>query len=113
MRRRFRFLFFLIPIAFLSLGSLAVMGLWNWLMPALFSVGTVTFWQAAALLILGRLLLGGYGRPGYGRPGFRGRFWSRRFAYADPGEAMRTRWENLTPEQQARFAARCGWKRND
>lgn len=41
-------------------GTLAVMLLWNWLMPALFNLKEVTFLQSAGLLILGRLLFGGF-----------------------------------------------------
>jgi len=36
-----------------------VMWLWNWLMPTLFGLPTVTFLQAVALVILGKLIFGG------------------------------------------------------
>lgn len=36
-----------------------VMLLWNWLVPALFTLPAITYWQAAGLLILGRILFGG------------------------------------------------------
>lgn len=36
-----------------------VMLLWNWLMPALFGLPTVTFWQAVGLVVLGKLIFGG------------------------------------------------------
>lgn len=35
--------------------------LWNWLMPALFHLPAVTFWQAAGLVLLSRLLFGHVG----------------------------------------------------
>ena len=35
--------------------------LWNWLMPSLFGVREVTFWQALGLLTLCRILFGGHG----------------------------------------------------
>lgn len=38
--------------------SWVVMLLWNALMPAIFNLTTITFWQAAGLLILFRLLFG-------------------------------------------------------
>jgi hypothetical protein len=40
----------------LALGF-AVMWLWNWLMPAIFKLPAITFWQAVGLLVLSQLLL--------------------------------------------------------
>lgn len=40
-----------------------VMLLWNWLMPGLFGLGLITFWQAVGLVVLGRILFGGFPRP--------------------------------------------------
>jgi hypothetical protein len=54
-------LWFTIVLALLALGSVAVMVLWNWLVPALLGVGGVSFLQAAGLLALSRILLGGSG----------------------------------------------------
>jgi len=49
-----------------------VMLLWNALMPVIFHLGTINFWQAAGLVILARLLFGGingghHGRGGHGK----------------------------------------------
>ncbi len=44
-------------IAFLL--GFAVQALWNWLMPELFGLPQITYWQAWGLLVLGHLLLGG------------------------------------------------------
>lgn len=38
--------------------------LWNALLPAIFGITTINYWQAAGLLILSRLLLGGFGKFG-------------------------------------------------
>ena len=38
-----------------------LMWLWNWLMPTLFGLSTVTYWQAVGLFILFKILLGGCG----------------------------------------------------
>lgn len=38
-----------------------IMRLWNWLMPMIFGLPVLTFWQAAGLFILSKLLLGGIG----------------------------------------------------
>ena len=35
-----------------------VMWLWNWLMPVIFHLGVISYWQALGLAILGRLLFG-------------------------------------------------------
>ena len=37
-----------------------VMWLWNWLMPELFHLPAITFWQAVGLLILSHLLFKGH-----------------------------------------------------
>jgi hypothetical protein len=41
-----------------------VMHLWNWLMPGLFGLGTIGFWKAFGLIILARLLFGGFSHHG-------------------------------------------------
>jgi hypothetical protein len=75
-----------------------VMSLWNWLMPPLFGWRTIGFWQAIGLVLLSKILFGGF-RGGWGR----GRHWRR---------GMRERWENMTPEQREqmreRLQACCG-----
>ena len=38
-----------------------IMYLWNWLMPAIFGLGIITFWQAIGLGLLSKLLFGGFG----------------------------------------------------
>jgi hypothetical protein len=46
-----------------------VMILWNWLMPAIFHLGTINFWQAFGIIILAKLIFGGNGfgdRHGHG-----------------------------------------------
>lgn len=35
--------------------------LWNWLMPALFGLGVITYWQAFGIVLLAKLLFGGFG----------------------------------------------------
>ena len=34
--------------------------LWNWLMPAIFGLKTITFLQALGLVVLSKILLGGF-----------------------------------------------------
>ena len=61
MIRRFRFLFLIVPVAFVAAAALATMGLWNWLMPSLFGFGTLTFIKALGVFALVRLLFGARG----------------------------------------------------
>ncbi len=88
---------FIIPAAiagiiiFTFIGGMSVQLLWNWLMPSLFGLREVTFWQGLGLLALCRILFGGFGRgmhrgAGHRRPEDRERFRAavrRRFGF-DP-----------------------------
>jgi hypothetical protein len=50
-------------IGFVALAILfgyIVMWLWNWLMPGLFGLKTITFWQGVALVILARIIFGSF-----------------------------------------------------
>ncbi|MBN1675230.1 MAG: hypothetical protein JXR37_29590 [Kiritimatiellae bacterium] len=38
----------------------AVVWLWNWLMPAIFGLPTVTYWQAVGLIVLAHILFKGH-----------------------------------------------------
>ena len=38
----------------------AVLHLWNWLMPELFGLHPITFWQAVGILVLASILTGGH-----------------------------------------------------
>jgi hypothetical protein len=81
--------FVLFAVLFIAVFGFVVMSLWNWLMPALFGWKLVSFWQAVGLVILSKILFGGF----HGRPG-RGLHWRRR---------MMERWEEMTPEERAKF----------
>jgi hypothetical protein len=48
-----------------------VMLLWNWLMPAIFHLGTIGYWQAFGIVILAKLIFGSVG-GGAGRQRGRG-----------------------------------------
>lgn len=77
--------------------------LWNWLMPSIFGLRAVTFWQAIGLVLLGKILFGGFHKHAYGRRG-----WKRH---------MEERWARMTPEERERFRAgmrgRCGFGREE
>ena len=44
---------------FLALFAAITMWLWNWLMPTIFNLPTIGFWQAAGILILAQILFKG------------------------------------------------------
>ena len=46
-----------------------VMILWNWLMPAIFHLGEIGYWQAFGIVILAKLIFGGIGGARYGGRG--------------------------------------------
>lgn len=87
----------LAALAFALLGFV-VMGLWNWLLPTLFGLHPITFWQAVGVVILSRILFGGF-------RGRRGRHWYWR-------RRMMKRWERMSPEDREKwrqsFRGRCG-----
>ena len=109
MRRKW---FFIVPAALAAMVLFALAGgevvrlLWNWLLPPLFGWPALTFWQALGLLVLCRILFGGFGRRGGSymmRQGMRERIKAR----------MNERWDRMTPEERERFRqgirARCGF----
>lgn len=52
--------------AFLALFGAVTMWLWNWLMPTIFKLPTIGFWQAIGILILSHILFKGnqFGKSG-------------------------------------------------
>lgn len=48
------------PIA-IALLAYVFMLLWNWLMPAIFGLNTITFWQGAGLLLLSKIIFSKWG----------------------------------------------------
>ena len=78
----------------------AVMMLWNSVLPAVLHVSAITFWQAAGILLLCKILFGGFRRPWHG-----GRWKHRMFM----------KWDSMTPEEKEEFRSRmqhCGRKHN-
>ena len=87
-------------LKFAALGTLmvglftwATQLLWNWLVPVLFSGPVITFWQAAGLLILSKILFWG-GKGGHHQGGqWRSHYW-------------RKKWSGMTPDERERFRAK-------
>ena len=90
MKRRFVFAIPVIMLAFVFLGGLAVMLLWNTILPAVLGVTVVTYWQAIGILALSRLLFGGFkgGPPWGGRRG---------------GPPWKNQWVNMTDEEKTKL----------
>jgi hypothetical protein len=89
--KKLMFLAVVAPLAILvvvGIGGGLVMALWNWLMPALFGLSPVTFWQAFGLLALCRILFGGLGLHSSG---------------SSMRRRMGERWEGMTPEERERI----------
>ena len=69
--------------AFAFLFGAVVMWLWNWLMPVIFHLGVITYWQAVGLAILGRLLFGSMHHGHHNRAHQRFGPWRRRHPMAN------------------------------
>jgi hypothetical protein len=77
----------------------AVMLLWNNVLAQVTHVSTITFIQALGILVLAKILFGGF----HGGWGSRRYYWKQR---------MRDKWSNMTPEEREKFKQewqkRCG-----
>lgn len=87
----------LFGVLFITAITFLTMFLWNSLIPELFGLPMLTFFQTLGLMILGRLLTGGFARGWGGGPGghFKGRF-------------MRERWKNMSEAERRQFMQRWG-----
>ncbi|MFM6925709.1 MAG: hypothetical protein ACKOU7_09440 [Ferruginibacter sp.] len=84
-------------IAILGFGLL-VMGLWNAILPAVLGVKTITFIQALGILLLSKILFGGFG-GGRHRGG-----WRNKGKWME----MKDKFGGMTPEEREKFKAE--WK---
>ena len=76
-----------------------VMQLWNAILPSAIHAGELSYWQAVGLLLLSRILFGGFGGRRFGGHGFRGGMWKEK-------------WMSMSDEEKTRFREewrmRCG-----
>jgi len=86
-RRRFFFVPFIIALFFVL--SAAVQYLWNMVLPDVTHLAKITYWQAAALLLLSRILFGNFH---FGRRG-------------GPQQQMqmRQKWAEMSDEDRVKF----------
>jgi Ca2+/H+ antiporter, TMEM165/GDT1 family len=96
--RKVAFFILFAAIAILVFGGV-VMLLWNNVLAQVTHVSTITFIQALGILVLAKILFGG----------FRGGWGSRRYYWK---QRMRDKWNSMTPEQRDKFKQewqkRCG-----
>jgi hypothetical protein len=98
-RRLARLALLIVPLMVIVFALLvwAVYGLWNSLMPDIFGLRAITYWQALGLMLLSWILFGGLRGA---RSGGRWR------------HGMRERWERMSPAEREEFVkglhTRCG-----
>jgi Ca2+/H+ antiporter, TMEM165/GDT1 family len=92
-----------IATAAILLFGFIVMSLWNAILPGVLHVSTITFGQALGILVLSKILFGGF------HGGWRGgrERWK---------QGMKEKWSTMSPEEQAKFkeewSNRCAkWRR--
>jgi hypothetical protein len=87
--------------AFVAVVGLVTMLLWNSLVPALFHGPEITYLQALGLLVLSRILVGGFGKH---RGAMRHHRWKSR---------VHEHLDKLTPEEREKMRSEwreyCGW----
>lgn len=91
----------LVIAGILLLGAV-VMGLWNAILTVVLGVKAISFLQALGILVLSKILFGGFKGRGGHRCGH-GQEWKMK---------MKEKWESMTPEDKEKFKSewknRCG-----
>jgi hypothetical protein len=109
-KRRIAKLFvFVLPLFVIVFAGLiwAVSVLWNWLMPSIFGLHTITYWQALGLMVLSWILFRGFRGPSMGHGTWRRdlpRRWGR-MTQAERDEfikGLNSRWGTPTREPDPR-----------
>lgn len=93
--RAFKKFFFIIPIIILFVITAIVMLLWNELLPEILGVHSISYWQAMGILILSKILFGGFSGCKNRNGGMR----NKRFL---------NKMKHMTPEEKELFKAK--WK---
>lgn len=102
--RRNRWLGIPIILAVLAAGAAVVMLLWNCIIPAVIGWGALSYWQAAGLLLLCKILFGSFrkGGAGMGEPPFRRPDPRMGFMHGDR-EKMHEEVKNMSAEQRREY----------
>lgn len=100
----------MIWIPFLFIGMAALVGwilmlLWNWLMPDLFGIAEINYWQALGLLLLSKIIFGGiwhHKKCCHHKHGY----WKHKFKH---------KWHSMSEEEkrkwEEKFGSHCGFGR--
>lgn len=83
--------FILIAAAAVLLLTFIVMTLWNSILTPVLNVRSIDFAQALGILVLSKILFGGFRGGGWRG---RGRYWN---------SEIRTKWQSMTPEEKEKF----------
>lgn len=87
---QYKYFFYpLLGAAALFLFGSVIMLLWNWLMPEIFGLTTINFWQALGLFILSRILFSGMGGK---------KKHSHKHKWG--GHKGKEKWMSMTPEER-------------
>jgi Ca2+/H+ antiporter, TMEM165/GDT1 family len=94
---KYRFLIPVFILAFLAIFSFVVYELWNHVLSDVLGVKVISYWQALGILVLARILFGGFPFKRGGPPWRHG---------------MMEHWQSLTPEEREKMREkmrqRCG-----
>ena len=77
-------------LLFAAVLAAVVMVLWNWIMPGLyFGIGSLDYWHALGLLVLSRILFGGFHGRGHWHREHHRQHWEK--------------WQAMTTEERQQF----------
>ena len=83
---------------FLFVASWVIMHLWNFFVPSVMHFGVINYTQALALLVLSRLLFGGFGRHGH-------HGWKKHGHHGHWKDRFEAKMANMSPEEREKFKA--------
>jgi hypothetical protein len=92
LKKALKFVFF--AALFVAVAGFVTQSLWNWLVPSLFHGPIISFGQTLGLLVLTRILFGGFGRG-------RGASWAQKRRQWK--QHMESQVSNLSPEERENF----------
>lgn len=98
--------FIVLAITITALLGFVVMSLWNNILAVVLPVSVISFWQALGILVLSKILFGGFNG---GCGGHRGGHWKKE---------MQEKWQGMTPEEREKikqeWRSRCRiWKKSE
>jgi hypothetical protein len=95
---KFRSLGVIIALGTIAVFAVVVRFLWNWIMPDIFGLPALDYWQALGILALSRILFSGIGGGFFTRS--MGGFHNKDFRHQNP---LREKWMNMSEEERKTF----------